>query len=139
MLERHQPTQEEISRLPYTEYIEFSRPDEWVIINDSIGLAINQNRGLLILCDKRMRVERDGINHPPPGIPEIGLLLLPLAVGRKLFITKLGDESPLVIERVIPLNFLRVLKAHHTSPISLEHTDLSTGQMSRRLAANLRS
>lgn len=132
------PSEADVLR-PFMEQINLRPNKESVVINDLIGIRFSSYRNIIIVCDKRIPIVREGARKQYKGAPiaEIGFLFLHTYRGKQIYI---GDSSEFAIECNSPL-YARAdpsIKVHSTKPISVEYSHLDPYELKNLLSKNIK-
>ena len=124
--------------MQFSAELRFPKGAPGVIINGDIGLGFSADGIIYFGCDKRIHIERKNIKarlyKPQPA--KKGILTLFISMGHIIFV---GNESPLVIERVNFRFSEPIIKIRHSKPISVKHAGLDHPQLRQRLTSDLAS
>jgi hypothetical protein len=132
------PGEVDIAR-PFVVRINLRPNEESAVINESIGIKFSNYKSVVIVCDKRIPIIREGMERQSKQDQEaeIGYLTLKTRRGERIFI---GDASEMMIETVSPLHSYAdpSIKVHSVKPIDVEYSRLGTFELKSLLAKNLK-
>ncbi len=130
------PTLEEIEALPESEKIELVPLETSSLVNGTLGIGFADNESITLVCDKRIPIHRNDMKSKSQSLQpaEIGALTLMLNEERIIYV---GNDNPLVIQRVSRRNSAPIIKVSHTEALDVDHFDNNVHRLKSKLKLGL--